>query len=331
MLLLQQAAQDALADGDRISCVVRGSAINNDGFSNGLTAPSPRAQEAVVRDACADAGVAPTDVQYVEAHGTGTMLGDPIEAGALGATLGAGRPKDRPLRIGSVKTNLGHLEAAAGMAGLIKVALSMEHGELPASLNFEKPNPHIPFEDLGLRVSSSFAPWDAIAGRRLAGVSSFGFGGTNSHVVLEAREAPEVVLLFGGQGSAWPGMGRALPPGQPCRARGPRAVRPPPMRRYDRVVARRAPRRRAAVTELLRADRSSCNLRSSRCRSRSPRRLRARGFRLRRPSSARAWERWRRRTSRERLRPRRRGPDHLRARCQAVAVWPGRAAGACRS
>jgi acyl transferase domain-containing protein/acyl carrier protein/NAD(P)-dependent dehydrogenase (short-subunit alcohol dehydrogenase family) len=209
-VVLLKRLRDALADGDRIYCVVRGSAINNDGFSNGLTAPSPRAQEAVVRDACADAGVAPGDVQYVEAHGTGTMLGDPIEAGALGATLGAGRPEDRRLRIGSVKTNLGHLEAAAGMAGLIKVALSMEHGQLPATLNFEKPNPHIPFEELGLRVNSSLSPWGAVAGRRIAGVSSFGFGGTNSHVVLESREEPEIVLLFGGQGSTWPGMGKAL-------------------------------------------------------------------------------------------------------------------------
>ncbi|MGH7435757.1 MAG: type I polyketide synthase, partial [Polyangiaceae bacterium] len=209
-VVLLKRLRDAHADGDHVYCVVRGSAINNDGFSNGLTAPSPRAQEAVVRDACADAGVAPGDVQYVEAHGTGTMLGDPIEAGALGATLGAGRPKEHPLRIGSVKTNLGHLEAAAGVAGLIKVALSMEHGELPPSLNFEKPNPHIPFEALGLKVHTLFAPWGSVAGRRIAGVSSFGFGGTNSHVVLEGREEPEIVLLFGGQGSAWPGMGRAL-------------------------------------------------------------------------------------------------------------------------
>jgi len=188
---------DAIADGDRIYCVIRGSAINNDGFSNGLTAPSPRAQEAVVRDACADAGIAHHEVQYVEAHGTGTMLGDPIEAGALGAVLGAGRAPDRALRIGSVKTNIGHLEAAAGMAGLIKVALSMAHREFPASLHFQKPNPHIPFEALRIRVQSKREPWLAEGGRRVAGVSSFGFGGTNSHVVVESidRVAPRVARL----------------------------------------------------------------------------------------------------------------------------------------
>ncbi len=185
----------ALADGDRVYCVIRGSALNNDGFSNGLTAPSPRAQEAVIRDACADAGIAPADVQYVEAHGTGTMLGDPIEAGALGAALGTGRLEDRPLRIGSVKTNFGHLEAAAGVAGLIKVALSMAHRELPASLHFQKPNPHIPFESLRMRVQARREPWEAEAGRRIAGVSSFGFGGTNAHVVLESTEAPRSVRM----------------------------------------------------------------------------------------------------------------------------------------
>jgi acyl transferase domain-containing protein/NADPH:quinone reductase-like Zn-dependent oxidoreductase/acyl carrier protein len=188
---------DAIADGDRIYCIIRGSAINNDGFSNGLTAPSPRAQEAVIRDACADARIEHHQVQYVEAHGTGTMLGDPIEAGALGAVLGTGRGADRPLRIGSVKTNFGHLEAAAGVAGLIKVALSMAHRELPASLHFQKPNPHIPFEDLRIRVQAKHEPWQAEGGRRIAGVSSFGFGGTNSHVVVESTDEvePRVVRL----------------------------------------------------------------------------------------------------------------------------------------
>jgi acyl transferase domain-containing protein/D-arabinose 1-dehydrogenase-like Zn-dependent alcohol dehydrogenase/acyl carrier protein/NADP-dependent 3-hydroxy acid dehydrogenase YdfG len=176
---------DAIADGDHVYCTIRGSALNNDGFSNGLTAPSPQAQEAVIRDACADAGVPPSEVQYVEAHGTGTMLGDPIEAGALGAALGRGRPADRPLRIGSVKTNVGHLEAAAGMAGLIKVVLSMIHRQLPATLHYRQPNPHIDFERLRLRVQDALEPWAAESGRRVAGVSSFGFGGTNAHVVLE--------------------------------------------------------------------------------------------------------------------------------------------------
>ncbi len=188
---------EARAHGDRIYCVIRGSAVNNDGFSNGLTAPSPRAQEAVLRDACATAGVEPGDIDYVEAHGTGTMLGDPIEAGALGAVLGvgAGRSEDRPLRIGSVKTNIGHLEAAAGMAGLLKVALSMHHRALPKSLHYERPNPHIHFDALRLRVQTELAPWDGNKGRLLAGVSSFGFGGTNCHVVVEAT-LPDVPRLF---------------------------------------------------------------------------------------------------------------------------------------
>ncbi len=179
---------DAIADGDRIYCTIRGTALNNDGFSNGLTAPSPMAQEAVIRDACADARVVPAEVQYVEAHGTGTMLGDPIEAGALGAVLGKERPASRPLRIGSVKTNIGHLEAAAGVAGLIKVALSMHHRMLPPSLHFRDPNPHIHFDDLRIRVQTALETWEPEEGRRLAGVSSFGFGGTNAHVVLEAND-----------------------------------------------------------------------------------------------------------------------------------------------
>nr|WRX36519.1 myxalamid-type polyketide synthase MxaB/epothilone polyketide synthase D [Cystobacterineae bacterium] len=196
-VLVLKRLSDALADGDSIYCVIRGSAVNNDGFSNGLTAPNPRAQEAVVREACAAAGVSPSEVQYVETHGTGTLLGDPIEAGALGAALGAGRTAERALRIGSVKTNIGHLEAAAGIAGLIKVALSMRHRMLPPSLHFEQPNPHIPFEALRLRVQAALEPWEAEAGRLLAGVSSFGFGGTNGHVVLEATtlEEPRLFLL----------------------------------------------------------------------------------------------------------------------------------------
>jgi acyl transferase domain-containing protein/acyl carrier protein len=186
---------DALADGDRVYCVIRGTAINNDGFSNGLTAPSPLAQEGVLRDAGADAGIPPADVQYVEAHGTGTMLGDPIEAGALGAVIGRAHPAERPLRIGSVKTNIGHLESAAGMAGLIKIALSMTHRELPASLHFHKPNPHIPFDDLHLRVQSKREPWPADDGRRIAGISSFGFGGTNAHAILESTEPARSIRL----------------------------------------------------------------------------------------------------------------------------------------
>ena len=185
----------ALADGDPIYCVIRGSAVNNDGFSNGLTAPNPRAQEAVLREAWEQAGVAPGQGHYVEAHGTGTSLGDPIEAKALGAVFGVGRPAERPLRLGSVKTNIGHLEAAAGVAGLIKAALAIKHRVIPPSLHFQEPNPHIPFEDLRLQVQRSAEAWPDEERQALAGVSAFGFGGTNCHVVLEGARSSPVQLL----------------------------------------------------------------------------------------------------------------------------------------
>jgi acyl transferase domain-containing protein/acyl carrier protein len=182
----------ALADGDPIYAVIRGSAVNQDGRSNGLMAPNPLAQEAVLREAYRQAAVSPGKVQYVEAHGTGTLLGDPIEAKALGAVLGVERPPGRACALGSVKTNLGHLEAAAGIAGLIKVALALRHREIPPSLHFEKPNPHIPFDELPLRVQTTLGPWPVESGPALAGVSSFGFGGTNAHLVLEAA-SPAVI------------------------------------------------------------------------------------------------------------------------------------------
>lgn len=175
----------ALADGDPIYAVIRGSAVNQDGRSNGLMAPNPLAQQAVLREAYRRAAVSPGDVQYVEAHGTGTFLGDPIEAKALGAVLALDRLPGRPCALGSVKTNIGHPEAAAGIAGLIKVALALKHHEIPPSLHFQEPNPLIPFDDLRLRVQTTLGPWPAASGPALAGVSSFGFGGTNAHVVLE--------------------------------------------------------------------------------------------------------------------------------------------------
>ncbi len=181
----------ALADGDPIYAVIRGSAVNQDGRSNGLMAPNPLAQEAVLREAYRQAGVSPGAVQYVEAHGTGTLLGDPIEAQALGAVLGVDRAPGQNCAVGSVKTNLGHLEAAAGIAGLIKVALALRHQEIPPSLHFAEPNPHIPFDELPIRVQTVLSPWPTEADPALAGVSSFGFGGTNAHVVLQA--APRVV------------------------------------------------------------------------------------------------------------------------------------------
>nr|QDA77044.1 polyketide synthase [Jahnella sp. MSr9139] len=185
----------ALVDGDPVYGIILGGAINNDGLSNGLTAPSPAAQELMLRDAYANAGVDPHGVQYVEAHGTGTLLGDPIEAGALGAVLGAGRPADRPLLLGSVKTNIGHLEAAAGIAGLIKTALALKNRTVPPNLHFEIPNPHIPFEALRLKVPTTSEPWPERDGRTLSGVSSFGFGGTNCHIILEGAHPERAHLV----------------------------------------------------------------------------------------------------------------------------------------
>ena len=176
---------DAKAAGDRIYALIRGSAINNDGASNGLLAPHPAAQTAVLRDAYRRAGVDPSAVSYVEAHGTGTALGDPIEANALGAVVGPGRDAMTRCRVGSVKTNLGHLEAAAGLASLIKVALCLWHRAWVATLHFEKPNPAIDFDALGLRVQTAFEPWSDGETSAYAGISSFGFGGSNAHVVLE--------------------------------------------------------------------------------------------------------------------------------------------------
>ncbi|MGW0604770.1 type I polyketide synthase, partial [Streptomyces sp. NPDC002640] len=188
LVLLKPLAQ-ALADGDRVYCVIRGSAVNNDGATNGLTVPSRRAQEAVLRRALARAGVTGQDVQYVELHGTGTPLGDPIEAAALGAAVGADHEDGPALAVGSVKTNVGHLEGAAGVTGLIKTVLSIKHRLLPPSLNFETPNPQIPFDRLRLRVQTELGDWPSPDRSLIAGVSSFGMGGTNCHVVL--AEAPE--------------------------------------------------------------------------------------------------------------------------------------------
>ena len=181
---------DALRDGDPVLAVVRGSAVNQDGRSNGLMAPNPAAQMAVLRAAYANAGVEPRHVDYVEANATGTLLGDPIEARALGTVLGRARPKSAPLLIGTVKSNLGHLEAAAGIAGFIKAVLSVQRGHIPANLHFENPNPHIPFEDLRLKVVADPTDWHSTDHLRRAGVSAFGFGGTNAHVVLEQGPDP---------------------------------------------------------------------------------------------------------------------------------------------
>lgn len=182
--------EDALRDGDRIRAVIRGSAINQDGASGGLTVPNGVAQQRVITDALRRAGLQPADIGYLEAHGTGTSLGDPIEAQAAGEALGAGRTSGQPLLIGSAKTNIGHLEAAAGIAGVIKVVMALEHEMLPKHLNFENPSPHIPWDRLPIEVVKETIPWRRNGRPRIAGVSSFGFAGTNAHVILE--EAPVV-------------------------------------------------------------------------------------------------------------------------------------------
>lgn len=177
---------DALAAGDNILAVIRGSAVNSDGRSNGLTAPNPAAQAAVLAKAYADAGVEPQLVDYVEAHGTGTILGDPIEAHALGQVVGCGREVHEPLLLGSAKTNFGHAESAAGAAGLAKVVLGMQHGILPQTVNFAGPNPYIDFDAEHLEVVEDPREWPCYSGAPLAGVSGFGFGGTNAHVVVSS-------------------------------------------------------------------------------------------------------------------------------------------------
>ncbi|MFE5208782.1 SDR family NAD(P)-dependent oxidoreductase, partial [Streptomyces sp. NPDC056600] len=174
----------ARADGDRVHCVILGSAVNNDGASRGLTVPDRAAQEAVIREAHRRAGTDPASVGYVELHGTGTPVGDPVEAAALGAALGAGRPAGSPLRVGSAKTNVGHLEGAAGLVGLLKTALAVSRRRLPASLNFRTPNPRIPLAELGLAVQTALGDWPDAGRPLVAGVSSFGMGGTNCHVVV---------------------------------------------------------------------------------------------------------------------------------------------------
>lgn len=198
-IVILRRLSDALTDGNRILAVIRGSAINQDGRSNGLTAPSRLAQEAVLRDALASASLDAAAVSYVEAHGTGTSLGDPIEAQALGTVFGDERNQDDPIWVGSVKTNMGHLEEAAGIAGFIKAVVALQHRQLPPNLHFENPSPHIPWEELPIKVVSELTPWRPAqqSDTLIAGVSSFGFSGTNAHVVIE--EAPEPAARSGMQ------------------------------------------------------------------------------------------------------------------------------------
>jgi acyl transferase domain-containing protein/NADPH:quinone reductase-like Zn-dependent oxidoreductase/SAM-dependent methyltransferase/acyl carrier protein len=197
MVLLKRFSQ-AVADGDSIQGVILGSSINQDGHTNGISLPSAEAQSRLVQDACRDAGVSTIEIGFVEAHGTGTAVGDPIEAHALAEAL----CKDRltPLPIGSVKTNLGHLETAAGVAGLLKAMLVVQHGRIPPSLHFNTPNPHIDFEKLKLRVPTAVETFPETGTERLAGVNSFGFGGANAHVILAEPPAPPHI----DPGDVWP-------------------------------------------------------------------------------------------------------------------------------
>ncbi|MFK0225306.1 HAD-IIIC family phosphatase [Streptomyces sp. NPDC090303] len=193
-LVLLKRLRDARRDGDRVLAVVKGSAVNQDGRSQGLTAPNGRAQERVLRAALAAARLRPDALDYVEAHGTGTTLGDPIEGRALAEVFGPHRPADRPLAVGSLKSNIGHTQAAAGIGGIIKTVLSLQHELLPASLHAETPTRHVDWAGGGLDVCGSRRPWPRGARIRRAGVSAFGFSGTNAHVILEeAPDGPEVL------------------------------------------------------------------------------------------------------------------------------------------
>ena len=192
MLVLKR-IDDARRDGDQILAVIAGSAVNHDGRSNGLIAPNPDAQADVLRRAYKDAGINPRTVDYIEAHGTGTVLGDPIEAQALGRVIGRGRAADKPALLGAIKTNVGHLESAAGAASLVKMVLALQHDKLPPSINYAGPNPYIDFDAAHLRFLDTAANWPRYGGYAVAGVSSFGFGGANAHLVLREVLPRDVV------------------------------------------------------------------------------------------------------------------------------------------
>ncbi|MFF3329610.1 SDR family NAD(P)-dependent oxidoreductase [Streptomyces sp. NPDC002888] len=199
-VLVLRRLSDAVRDGDRVLAVVHGSAVNQDGASSGFTAPNGTAQRRVIGDALADAGVTGADIDYLEAHGTGTSLGDPIELEAAWDVFGPGRRPGEPLLVGSVKSNIGHCESASGMASVFKTVLALRNGRIPAGLHFETPNPHVPWRDMNLRVVDGRAPWAPGDRPRLAGVSGFGFSGTNAHIVLGEAPVTEAAPAPDGQG-----------------------------------------------------------------------------------------------------------------------------------
>ncbi|WP_330287182.1 type I polyketide synthase [Streptomyces sp. NBC_00576] len=234
-LVLLKPLSRALADGDEIHGVLLGSAVNNDGATPGLTVPDQAAQRRVVEAACSRAGVRPEQVQYVELHGTGTKVGDPIEAAALGSALGRGRGV--PLAVGSAKTNVGHLEGAAGIVGLLKTLLSIRHRQLPPSLHFRTPNPRIPLTELGLTVQRELSDWPRPDAPLVAGVNSFGMGGTNCHVVVSEAPAPTEAVRRSDVHEADRAAGDGRPVVWPLAGRGPEALREQAARLHARLAA----------------------------------------------------------------------------------------------
>ena len=255
-ILVLKRLSEAVADGDRIWAVIRSTAVNQDGATPGLTVPSQDAQERCIEDALQRAGLQPSDVDYVEAHGTGTEVGDPIEARATAAAYGRGRTAERPILVGSVKTNIGHLEAAAGVAGMIKAVLSMGRRTVPKHLHFQNPSPQIDWDGIPLRVAGNRMEWPLGSGRPpRAGVSGFGWSGTNAHILLEGPGPADGTLVDGDAGGRpWP-VGSAWPVAVPLAKEGTdgTALPAPPEEELSARVTRILPlsgRSREALREL---------------------------------------------------------------------------------